>query len=377
MKSLYIKNYKLFEELTISKFSRVNLIWGLNNTGKSTILEAISLYANKGRLSELYKILKTRGEDVSALQGIREVSIHDELNSFLPLITNYSIELLSREGLTIGESRTDGTSLRLKLVKRYRIPSGRDSSESIDAYKIKTIPYYEEPEEITFEDCFPALKAETVPESESYYIQFSGRGLQPNPLKRALDTVPCKYMTCRSSQFDDIDELWNAISMTDYEKYVLDALRIIEPGIARFNVLSEKKTSSRPEFIPYVLLENNDRKMRLSAMGDGINRVMMIVLSLINCRNGYFLLDEFENGLHYTVQLKLWKIIFELAEKLNVQVFVTTHSNDCIGSFSKVALQKNDGIAIRLDRMMTGIKSQLYENMDDLFFAMQSGIELR
>lgn len=375
MKSLYIKNYKSFNELTIPKLSRVNLIWGLNNTGKSTILEAVSLSVSKGSLFEMYKILNVRGEDVSALQGNRDVTIRDEVNSLLPLVTNFSVELLSQDGLTIGESKIDNTTL--KLVKRYRIPSDRENAELTDSYTIKTIPYYEDPEEISYVDCYPALKVENNPKSEISYIQFSGQGLRSNLLKRSFDIVPCKYMSSRSTQFEDIDELWNAISMTEYEKYVLDALRIIEPQIVRFNVLSEKKSSARPEFIPYVLLDGTDRKMRLSAMGDGINRVVMIILSLINCRNGYFLLDEFENGLHYTVQLKLWNIIFELAEKLNVQVFVTTHSNDCIGSFAKVALQKNEGKAIRMDRMTTGIKSQLYENMNDLLFAIQSGIELR
>ena len=375
MKSFYIKNYKTFKELTIPKLDRVNLIWGLNNSGKSTLLEAISLSASKGSLFEMYKILNLRGEDVSALQGSREVAIRDEVNSFLPLVTNFSVELLSQDGLTLGESEIDNTTI--KIVKRYRVPSDRENAEMTDSYTIKTIPYYEDPEEITYEDCHPALKVEHHPNSEISYIQLSGQGLRTNLLKRSLDIAPCKYMTCRSTQFEDIDELWNAISMTEYEKYVLETLRIIEPRIARFNVLSEKNGSLRLEYIPYVLLDGTDRKMRLSAMGDGINRVVMIVLSLINCRNGYFLLDEFENGLHYTVQLKLWNIIFELAEKLNIQVFVTTHSNDCIGSFAKVALQKNEGIAIRLDHMPTGIKSQHYENMNDLLFAIQSGIELR
>ena len=65
-------------------------------------------------------------------------------------------------------------------------------------------------------------------------------------------------------------------------------------------------------------------------MGDGINRILTIILAMVNCENGYLLIDEFENGLHYSVQEKLWEIIFYLAKRLNIQVFATTHSNDTI-----------------------------------------------
>ena len=50
-------------------------------------------------------------------------------------------------------------------------------------------------------------------------------------------------------------------------------------------------------------------------------------------------IDEFDNGLHYSVQKSLWKMIFSLAKQLNIQVFATTHSWDCIQSFTEVAIE--------------------------------------
>ena len=87
-------------------------------------------------------------------------------------------------------------------------------------------------------------------------------------------------------------------------------------------------------------------------------------------------MDEFENGLHYSVQSKLWDIIFELAKNLDVQVFITTHSNDCINSFAHSPMSK-DGLAIRLDLGANGLKAQLYEDPEKLIFAMNEAIELR
>ena len=115
------------------------------------------------------------------------------------------------------------------------------------------------------------------------------------------------------------------------KKYVVEALRIIEPRVDRLNFLNENEFSNVR--VPYVTLKDTGQRFRLSSMGDGINRVLSIILGLVNCKGGVFLLDEFETGLHYTVQTKLWEVIFMLSEKLNIQVFVTSHSRDCINSF--------------------------------------------
>jgi len=114
-------------------------------------------------------------------------------------------------------------------------------------------------------------------------------------------------------------------------------------------------------------------------LGDGINRVLTIILALINSDNGFLLIDEFENGLHYSVQEKLWSIIFELSKKLNVQVFVTTHSNDCIKSFENVLSKEENsqlGQMIRLDNI-NGEIHQVTFNVDELNIAVDNNIEMR
>jgi AAA15 family ATPase/GTPase len=71
-------------------------------------------------------------------------------------------------------------------------------------------------------------------------------------------------------------------------------------------------------------------------------RVFQLLLKVFPAKGGFLLIDEFENGLHYSVQEKIWMVLFELSKKLNIQIFATTHSWDCIESFSKVARNNND-----------------------------------
>ena len=100
-------------------------------------------------------------------------------------------------------------------------------------------------------------------------------------------------------------------------------------------------------------------------MGDGINRILTIIFAMVNCESGYLLIDEFENGLHYSVQEKLWEIIFHLAERLNIQVFATTHSLDCVEAFATVLNSekqgKDDGVMIRLENYGGNIEATVYD----------------
>jgi AAA15 family ATPase/GTPase len=116
-------------------------------------------------------------------------------------------------------------------------------------------------------------------------------------------------------------------------------------------------------------------------MGDGINRILSIALAAVNSENGYLLIDEFENGLHYTVQEKLWRVIFKLAKDLKIQVFATTHSNDCIMGFEEVLNSSDKSLDIsgklfRLERKGTKIETVPFEK-NELKIASEADIETR
>lgn len=373
LNSLFINNYKNLRHLLIPKLWRVNLVWGKNNVGKSSLLEALSIYASNGRASQLFEILKMRGEDLNAFGYGDSITVDDELNAFLPLVSDNKRSILETEGVQVGENEKNVVTI--KLVRISRIPtvvSGNKQTfrlvEPVGAPPIDPVVSQN-----------LGIQMTNYAKQLNYEIDLDGHGIQNNDLLN-LDgmpiNMPFKYISTNGNQGASIDKLWASVSMSENEDYVIKALQIIEPRIKRFNILTSDSTGSEQGFIPFVLLEGENSRVRLSSMGDGINRILTIILSLINCKGGIFLLDEFENGLHYSVQSKLWDIIFELAKNLNVQVFVTTHSNDCINSFAHSSMSE-DGLAIRLDMGARGLKAQLYEEPEKLIFAMNEAIELR
>lgn len=111
--------------------------------------------------------------------------------------------------------------------------------------------------------------------------------------------------------------------------------------------------------------------------GDGVNRLFGIILSLCNAKNGILLIDEFENGLHHSIQLSIWKIIFRLANDLNVQVFATSHSHDCVRAFQAAATDSpQEGALIRLTRKGDKVLPTLFKERE-LEIATQNEIEVR
>jgi AAA15 family ATPase/GTPase len=152
-------------------------------------------------------------------------------------------------------------------------------------------------------------------------------------------------------------------------------LNIIGPTVERITFIGEGNVSRSA----VVRLSGQNTIVPLNSLGDGLNRIFTIVLSLVNADNGYLLIYEFENGLHYSVQTKIWELIFMLAEKLNIQVFATTHSSDCIRGFQKSLFQtrnKATGQLIRFDNR-EGIISPVIYDMDELRSAVSLDIETR
>jgi predicted ATP-dependent endonuclease of OLD family len=76
----------------------------------------------------------------------------------------------------------------------------------------------------------------------------------------------------------------------------------------------------------------------LSSLGEGINRYIAILCAIWASKDGVLLIDEIENGIHYTNYKKLWQIIFQASVDANCQLFITTHSKECIAAFNDVQL---------------------------------------
>jgi AAA15 family ATPase/GTPase len=221
--------------------------------------------------------------------------------------------------------------------------------------------------------------------SRGYEIHYSSeieKAKKQFPIESIDDAV--KYIEANAEEADKIrwiafcenneeylSALYDKITLTDLENSVVEGLQIIEPDIERLAFVSGKTGEGRHA----VVKMKGNGIYPLSEMGDGINRILHIILSLVNAENGFLLIDEIENGLHYSALEQLWKVIFVLSEKLNVQVFATTHSVDCIQSFALHPDEENKNY-FRLDKVDGEITVEDYSS-EELKIAVQNDIETR
>jgi AAA15 family ATPase/GTPase len=108
----------------------------------------------------------------------------------------------------------------------------------------------------------------------------------------------------------------------------------------------------------------NGEWLELTELGDGARHLVSIVSSLFKCENSYLFIDEIDNGIHYTQLDELWEIILSVSKEQNVQVFATTHSKECIESYTRIAkkLEDKDIKYIKLSRQKD---SSIYAGVRD------------
>ena len=169
--------------------------------------------------------------------------------------------------------------------------------------------------------------------------------------------------------------MWDRITLTPREEDIVEGLRLIDPRISAVNMLGGKGRSRKR--MAKVRVGQNYQPIPLRSFGDGMNRLFVIILSLVNSRGGLLFVDEFENGVMQSVQLDVWRMVFRFAQELDVQVFATSHSWDAVETFQKAAEEApTDGALLRLTRRHDKIFATMFAE-HELAVTTRHKIEVR
>jgi AAA15 family ATPase/GTPase len=331
LKSLKIENFRCFPSFEMQQLGRLNLIVGNNNSGKTSILEAVQLLTSQFNLELLRDVMISRGEyilndernpDMNVRRSVRELDI-------CHLFYGHTVDVGSKFFI-LGDHLDRKESLFVSI----------ETSEQLDLF--------EDIRELFFSIQYSGKESENIklplsPE-ESLSLDYVRRIRRDNNL--GLKT---QFVTSASIKPEELVNLFNRFVLTAEEDFVIEALQTIEPKIARIAPGDIKLREPSSRFGFRVRLSDSEKPIPIGSMGDGIWRMLGLALAIVNAKNGVLLVDEIDTGLHYTVMSDMWKMIWETAKRLNVQVFATTHSNDCWQSLADIANVENpseDGITI-------------------------------
>lgn len=295
--SLHIESYKKLKGLKLKKLSKVNIFAGLNNCGKTTLLEAIYLLSRQNDFAGILEVIRRRGkipedhinpewlmEQLSGeikISGVFDnqfasVSVRDfsDSNSNLDR-TRYlgSVEIASEFGANKQESLT-------------HVFKGRDRETLADSIKIISHVVYSSPFFLN---------------EPHRYTAFYHKSFQSKALPKIFDFIRHEILP------------------------TLNDIRLVDE-LQRFLVDDGKYDSA----------------LDLMVYGEGLQRIFFICLLFASAQNGVLLIDEFENAIHADLIEKFAPFVLGLSELFNVQVFLTSHSKECIDAFVLGASSSKD-----------------------------------
>jgi AAA15 family ATPase/GTPase len=305
IQNLEITNFKCFKDFKISGIGRVNLIGGKNNIGKTAFLEAVELFLSSSTASELAfmtdNLLRKRQNELA----LREIDFFYKKEKTLTLISatkQCQISWLKTDDAKISlDSSPFLTDALFLSVATDNTLAGKDSEST-------TIPF-------------------------DVFVKPDSKGFTRFDLRK-ITNKKFSYISSAKSDEQDIAILLGALIDSDREDFLNQSLSLFDS-----NILSVKQVTTQLGVTLKLKLKNQDNLVLLSSLGEGVNRFLAILCAIWANKDGFLLIDEIENGIHYTNYKKLWEIIFEASISANCQLFVTTHSKECIQAFNDVQFE--------------------------------------
>lgn len=342
IESLEISSYRGIRKLKIDNLGEVNIFVGDNNTGKTSVLEAIQFLCGPNKYN-LVQISRQR-EKYRARMGI---GLFDSMR-YLFDIKNASDVPMSVE--IAGKIYGEKTAVRLYGEIGTQL---LDVNELLARQLISKAHLEEQSEEIdTF---FGKIEIDFPPDGKLGFLENKTEEFEINNYSKVRADFGKNNTILQSKAILTVDHvIENAFSdliknsriktravellREEFEDDIVD-LRIISDSFNRYTPMVEKRDG---EYIP------------LSLYGDGMKKALTMLNAIVSTQKGVVLIDEFETALHTSAMEQVFSFVTEAARKSAVQLFLTTHSLEAVdkmlesaGAYAKdirvIRLRKKNG----------------------------------
>jgi hypothetical protein len=368
LQSFTVRNFRAFRDLTVEPLKRVNLIAGKNNVGKTALLEALFLASGPNVPELTVRVAQIRRLDV------KNSSAEDVWSGlFYGKLVKTPFELVSSnsghgEGVLRVSLRPSSTAVIAApgspaLGLSSSVPYAKDIPGLLasDYTNLEIVYEYDDGSQEEDKVSLAWLHRrddETIISTERYPL--------PSP-------APAYYLTSAHGEVPGLAELYSNAVQLGREQFVLESLQALEPRLSRLTLLMLGKTPIVHGDIGIGAL------LPVNLMGGGTGRLLSILLTIVSAAGGMVLIDEVENGFHYSALGDVWQTIDRASLEANAQIFATTHSFECIQAAHEAFGRdghSDDMRLIRLDRVDGEIRSTNYR-ANILEAAIETGLEVR
>ena len=317
---LHIKSFRGIKDLVLDDLQPINILTGDNNSGKNSVLEVIQSFENPGSFQSWKNILR-KNQRVSQRNGITYYEGFYDLFDINeePKTVEYTMDLLCEQKknvvLSARESEEELSEKEIAKIQGLTTLRGEDD-EGIE--RIQSISKLEMDIEINHQK-----KAETaVYEGQLNFL--------PGTYGKKTEHTIVYISPVRHAE--GFIYLGKMLDQPELYEQMLQVLKEYDEDIISINF----DTVNSYHYGTYKILSKSHKKaLPLDLYGDGMKKAVLLMSAVIAAKDGILLLDEFETAIHTSAMSKTFKWILETCIKLNVQVFLTSHSKEAIDKLLK------------------------------------------
>ena len=369
LKTLALKEYRSFGSYKLERLAPVNLLVGRNNSGKTSVLEAVHLLVSKGDPFVLAQSASRRDEHsffniYKTNRGLRTRGLFDISHLFrghaFRLGANFTI---------FGDSHYG--HIRVAVEDDRNGDLDRQQRSLFDE-ELVTRPYA-----LTIQGSMRERLVLPVTTNGLFGPQYSPAGLASGDVSPV--SPPVQFVTAESLKTESMQPMWDNVLIEGREPEVVNAMKLLDPELKSIHFLSHSHKQRYSAAGGIVLgFGTGSRRVPIGSHGEGTRRLLALSLCLTQLHGGFLLIDEIDTGLHWTIMQDMWRFVVETALASSVQIFATTHSYDCIQGLKTLIESRPDlATGVSIQKMERSLDGAVSLDARSIVIAVEQDIEVR
>jgi AAA domain, putative AbiEii toxin, Type IV TA system len=386
-KSLQIENFRGLRRLELSRLAPITILTGRNNVGKTAVLEALFLHACGPRAAQqfLTTLRPNRSGpviniEVSRLSSPWETAFHNkDIKQAIRLTAQIDHEKITVELSTPRQSSTHQVSPTLQAES----PVSGLTSGAVPGFSYAMRVAIDSQSNGSKKKSHRGFTQTISAQPDTAFVDAGGQqrfgltlDLQPEDDSQDSEPLVFAYLlgAQQRSPQAELAQRYTNVRLGGFDKNFLSAMRAVEPTLETVEILA----TGTPTL--YFTLRGGPT-LPIAAMGEGMAAIANYAAAIFEAPSGgLVIIDEVENGIHYSALEKVWTQIGRAVKDTGTQVVASTHSYECVRAAYRVF--RNDPDALKLIRLQPGddspaaIKALDYD-LESLEGALDMNLDLR
>jgi AAA15 family ATPase/GTPase len=351
LESVTIHQFRGLRDLELKDLGRINLLVGLNNSGKTSVLEALSVYCHPLDIKVWLSTANQREQDIGVyrirlLDAIKWLFTHNSASIVepdKPIILISSTGLFSVKKLIASYEEMEQISLseesNIRNISNEEEIENEDTPRVKKGIKLKIEVFADDGYQLSLFGEPPACITDFLLWEDERFYRLPGKR---EPSLKTSVVTPSSHRS-EVGQF----RLLSEATFQNFKADVIQLLKQMDNNISDIEILLPPESMSS-RFNIYI----QHKKLGLapvSTFGDGIRRLLHIALKLASVKGGILLIDELESTIHTEALQNSFQWLVKWCTEMDVQLFATTHSLEAVDALLEVTESDSDLVLYRLE----------------------------